>query len=129
MARGGLRTLRLLDGDYVDPATLARWPMGLSVAARLKTDALAELIARDYPRTRVLAWSHRLGTVGNGEVRGVRMAAATLCGEADGGDPDCDWDLLSIALRTSDGRPIPPRWDAFRLEPHRACEACGRSAA
>jgi hypothetical protein len=57
------------------------------------------------------------------------MAAATLCGEADGGYPDCDWDLVRIALRTSDGRPIPPRWDALRLEPHRACEACRRSAA
>lgn len=60
---------------------------------------------------------------------GVRLMAATLCSGSDGGYPDFDWDVASVALRTPDGRPIAPRWETFSLQAHPSCEACARRAA
>ena len=62
-ARAGVGKLKLLDGDFVDPSTVCRWPLGLSVAGLNKADVLAAVIKRDYPYTEVESYVHRLGNV------------------------------------------------------------------
>ena len=49
LAQAGVGSLGLVDGDFVDPATAVRWPLGLSVAGRLKEDVLSGFIRRQYP--------------------------------------------------------------------------------
>jgi hypothetical protein len=61
LARCGLSELRILDQDFVDPATTIRWPLGLSAAGRSKAAAVSEFIAANYPYTKVVAIEHRLG--------------------------------------------------------------------
>lgn len=63
LARAGVAELRVLDGDIVDPGTVGRWPIGLSAAGRKKVEAFQELIARDYPYTRVVSLDYRIGGV------------------------------------------------------------------
>lgn len=60
-ARAGIGELRILDDDHVDPATIGRWPFGLSVAGALKVQVIAEFIEKNYPATRVTPIRHRLG--------------------------------------------------------------------
>jgi molybdopterin/thiamine biosynthesis adenylyltransferase len=60
-ARAGVGTLRILDHDYVDPGTMARWPFGLAAAGLPKTAAIAEFIRSHYPRTLVQEYAHRIG--------------------------------------------------------------------
>lgn len=61
MARAGVGELRILDYDFVDPATTARWPLGISAAGLLKGDAIHEFIASNYPYTKVSSHKHRIG--------------------------------------------------------------------
>ncbi|MDP9364054.1 MAG: ThiF family adenylyltransferase [Chloroflexota bacterium] len=56
---------------------------------------------------------------------GVRLAAATLAGAAPGGYPDAGWDVAIGDFRDGEGRPIPPRWQTFRLNKRPGCPACG----
>lgn len=80
-ARAQIGELRILDGDFVDPGTVVRWPAGLSVAGRSKAQIIHDIVARDYPYTTVVAEHRRLG--------GVREAPARAAGNAVGGaDPD-----------------------------------------
>jgi hypothetical protein len=60
-ARAQVAELRVMDGDIVDPATVARWPLGLTVAGQAKATIIAEWIRRDYPYTRVTAEPRVLG--------------------------------------------------------------------
>jgi ThiF family len=62
LARNGIGELRLLDFDVVEPGNTIRWPLGSSAWGRLKTQALADFIAREYPATKVSFVSHCLGT-------------------------------------------------------------------
>jgi molybdopterin/thiamine biosynthesis adenylyltransferase len=62
-ARAGIQDLRLVDYDYVDPATTVRWPLGLSAAGRSKSQVLKELIGGEYPYTAARAFSLRIGGV------------------------------------------------------------------
>lgn len=62
-ARSGVQTLRLLDHDIVDPATIQRWPLGLQVTGLPKAEVLAQVIQRDYPLTAATPFVHRLGGV------------------------------------------------------------------
>lgn len=52
-ARAGIGALRLVDYDYVDPATIVRWPIGLSAAGRAKATVLENFIGQEYPYTSV----------------------------------------------------------------------------
>lgn len=61
LARACIGGLHILDGDFVDPATSIRWPLGLQYAGQAKTTAVEDFITRNYPHTRVRAWDHRLG--------------------------------------------------------------------
>jgi molybdopterin/thiamine biosynthesis adenylyltransferase len=60
-ARCGIGELRTLDYDYVDPATISRWPLGISAAGLLKVNAIDKFIASNYPYTKVISCRHRVG--------------------------------------------------------------------
>jgi molybdopterin/thiamine biosynthesis adenylyltransferase len=62
-AQGGLRELRLLDHDFVDPGTTVRWPLGFGAAGKHKTAALSEFLQREYPYTTVRTWNRRIGDI------------------------------------------------------------------
>lgn len=62
-ARSGVRELRILDGDIVDPGTLGRWPIGLTAAGVAKTTVIHAAIRANYPYTQVQAFTRTLGTV------------------------------------------------------------------
>lgn len=51
LARHGVGLLKILDFDFVEAGTGARWPLGLAVAGRTKVDALASHIGEHYPYT------------------------------------------------------------------------------
>jgi molybdopterin/thiamine biosynthesis adenylyltransferase len=66
-ARSGVGELRIVDHDIVDPGTIIRWPLGISVAGLLKTETIKNLISDHYPYTQVVAITHRVGALrGNG---------------------------------------------------------------
>lgn len=62
LARNGVRELRLMDFDIVEPGNTIRWPLGSSAWGRLKTQALAKFIEREYPATKTSYVHHSLGT-------------------------------------------------------------------
>jgi molybdopterin/thiamine biosynthesis adenylyltransferase len=68
LARAGVGSLRLVDWDFVDPATMPRWPLGLEMAGRAKVKAIAETIRKNYPFTTVESFQHRLGVVRHPEL-------------------------------------------------------------
>lgn len=63
LARGGIGELRILDHDFVDPATVSRWPLGLSAAGLSKVVAIEEFMHANYPSTKTTKFEHRLGDV------------------------------------------------------------------
>lgn len=65
MARAGVGEVRVLDYDFVDAATVARWPLGLATAGLPKTEALRQFIRTNYSFTRVTPYTHRLGASGS----------------------------------------------------------------
>lgn len=62
-AKAGLRELRILDGDVVDPDTVCRWPLGVSVSGMKKVEALRHFLGDHYSYTKVLTHDRRLGAV------------------------------------------------------------------
>jgi ThiF family len=63
LARSGSGNLRVLDGDFVDPATASRWPLGVSAAGTPKALVIRGLIAANWPWTRVEPEIRHLGRV------------------------------------------------------------------
>ncbi len=61
LARCGIGELRILDQDFVEPATVVRWPLGLPAAGLAKAEALANFIGSHYPFTTVKALSYSIG--------------------------------------------------------------------
>lgn len=61
LARCGVGELRLVDGDHVDPGTIVRWPLGITVAGKSKVESLRDFISANYPYTDVSAHRHRIG--------------------------------------------------------------------
>ena len=51
-ARAGVRCIRLVDFDIVDPGTSVRWPFGFSVAGDQKVAVLQEFITKNHPYTK-----------------------------------------------------------------------------
>lgn len=86
MSRAGVGEIRVLDHDFVDAATVARWPLGLEVAGLPKTEALQRFIRTNYPYTRIVPYTHRLGASGPGssdlEVLGQMLNGADLIYDA-----------------------------------------------
>lgn len=62
-ARNGVKELRILDFDIIEPGNSIRWPLGASVWGKAKVDALENFIRSEYPNTAVKVASHCLGTV------------------------------------------------------------------
>jgi hypothetical protein len=52
-ARMGVKLVRLVDPDIVDPAGTCRWPLGVSFAGMKKVHALDRFISTNYPLTKV----------------------------------------------------------------------------
>ena len=70
-ARCGVRELRILDHDFVDPATICRWPLGIQSVGLQKADALTRYISREYPFTEIIGASYYLGAVRDTDDPGV----------------------------------------------------------
>lgn len=65
-ARCGVREIRVLEDDYLDPGNSCRWPLGLPAAGHHKFAALQAFIRRNYPYvTMDECLSTRLGHAGS----------------------------------------------------------------
>lgn len=53
LVRSGVGALQLVDNDVVDPATVVRWPLGLTAAEHPKVAVIRDFIAANYPYTTV----------------------------------------------------------------------------
>ncbi|MCK1662456.1 ThiF family adenylyltransferase [Bradyrhizobium sp. 151] len=49
LARNGVKELRLLDSDIVEPGNSMRWPLGASAWGRSKVEALDAFIKNEFP--------------------------------------------------------------------------------
>jgi len=67
-ARCGVKELRILDYDYVDPATIMRWPFGHAYVGMQKTSALNDFISQNYPHTTVKVYNARIGALDGGQM-------------------------------------------------------------
>lgn len=236
-ARCGIKELRIVDPDFVDPATICRWPLGLQAVGLFKVAALAQEIARNYPFTDVKGYNYYVGGVRNPDdprrsdqsimrelttgaqlifdataevgvqqylseyavhigvpyvgvhstpggwggtviritpamaacwmcyqfamrdktiseppshpsgqlqpvgcadptfigtgfdmlqiaIPAVRLAVSTLCAGSPGGYPATNWDVMTVALRNTDGALIPPTFRTFELASHAECSRC-----
>lgn len=80
LARAGIGELRVWDHDFVDPATVVRWPLGMVAAGLLKVKAVADFVAKHYPYTKVLGWNGRIGAVRDGGPSNADTLDETLAG-------------------------------------------------
>lgn len=62
-ARAGIKEIRILDYDIVDPATTVRWPIGFIATGHKKVAILQDFIRRNYPYTDCRAYDFKLGDV------------------------------------------------------------------
>lgn len=62
-AKAGMKELRLVDHDTVDPATAARWPVGFRAAGHNKAHLLHEIVRLNYPHTVSRPFELRIGGV------------------------------------------------------------------
>lgn len=61
LARCGVKELRLVDGDEMEPSTARRWPIGWPAFERKKAEVLAERLAADYPWTLPVPFVEMIG--------------------------------------------------------------------
>lgn len=138
LARAGVGTLRVLDGDVFDPATAPRWPHGLRATGSSKVDNVKALIATNWPYTMIggLNWRLGLGNAGadDGTVLGELLAGVDLVMDATANTAvnyalsDIAWAarLPYIVLSATEGA-----WGGIvaRLEPGRTgCFLCFNAA-
>lgn len=92
-ARAGVAELRILDHDYVDPATIARWPVGLAASGMAKVEVIRSIIVRDYPYTRVVGHVQRLGMarLTSGGTSDLRVVEAMTDGVSLIFDATAEW--------------------------------------
>lgn len=90
LARSGIKQLKLLDFDIVDPPTTVRWPLGISSAGVIKTLALKKFLADNYPLTEVVSFSKRLGSI---RIEGNEPTVF---------DPEADEDILHLLVNETD---------------------------
>lgn len=72
LARAGVSTLTLVDGDVALPGNSLRWPLGRPVWGIGKAKALAEFIKANYPWTEVTFAETRLGMPASMETIGLK---------------------------------------------------------
>jgi ubiquitin-protein ligase len=82
-ARNGIRELRLLDFDIVEPGNSIRWPLGASVWGQPKVEALGNFLRSEYPNTAIKTVSHCLGTVSDKPPFGDERALEELLDGVD----------------------------------------------
>lgn len=70
LARAGIGELALADFDYVEPATVRRWSIGVPAFGIFKGEALSERIEEEYPWTSVSQLKMKVG--GNDRVHDNR---------------------------------------------------------
>ena len=63
LARCGLHELAVLDGDYLDPATACRWPLGIGYAGSPKVGVVQAVIGSNWPLTHVHPELRQLGRI------------------------------------------------------------------
>jgi molybdopterin/thiamine biosynthesis adenylyltransferase len=66
-ARAGVGGLHILDTDIVEAGTIVRWPLGLTIVGRNKTEVIRDFIRSNYPYTQVEFWNHKLGDAVGGQ--------------------------------------------------------------
>lgn len=66
-ARCGVGELRIVDFDTVEAGTIVRWPLGLESVGKRKTEVINKFISENYPFTKVIPFSHRIGEVRQSE--------------------------------------------------------------
>jgi len=71
-ARAGVKCVRLVDYDIVDPATAVRWPIGFTATGHKKTMVLQDFVHRNYPYTTCGVFDLKVGAVR--EVRSERRS-------------------------------------------------------
>jgi len=62
-AKNGIREIRIIDFDIVEAGTTVRWPLGISAAGLLKTDALEHFIQENYPYVEIKKFRYTVGGV------------------------------------------------------------------
>jgi len=62
-ARAGIKCIRLVDYDTIDPATTVRWPIGFTSAGHKKVVVLRDFIQRNYPYTKCEVFDFKIGSV------------------------------------------------------------------
>ena len=68
LARAGVDEIRIMDHDFLDPGTVARWPLGLCQAGAPKVKALEEFVHANYPMTTIKPYQHSLGSPRRDEI-------------------------------------------------------------
>jgi hypothetical protein len=61
LARAGVEAVTFADYDLLEPGNSVRWPLGRSAWGLSKTVALQEFLVRNYPYTRAIAMSGKVG--------------------------------------------------------------------
>lgn len=102
-ARAGVKELRILDNDIVDPGATVRWPFGMSMGGRFKVEVLADQVAEHYPYTRVVPIIHEIGAVrasrhSEAEILNLMLDGAHLIYDATA-EPGVQRFLAEIARR------------------------------
>ncbi len=62
LSKAGCGTLTLLDPDIAEPGQTARWPVGLQFVGLNKSEGLCSFIKANWPYSRVVAATRRIGT-------------------------------------------------------------------
>jgi molybdopterin/thiamine biosynthesis adenylyltransferase len=114
-ARAGVRELRLIDADYVDPGTSVRWPLGLGAAGLPKVGALKSFIEAHWPYTRVVAIDHRIGGIRQpGEPPEEEIVLSALSEASLVYDATAEWGVQHFLsdLSREEGMPYVCTWTA-----------------
>jgi molybdopterin/thiamine biosynthesis adenylyltransferase len=80
LARSGVGELRILDRDIIEPGTVVRWPLGISMAGLSKVKAIERFISLHYPYTTVLAHHHWIGNALGNDLSDLKVLDELLDG-------------------------------------------------
>jgi molybdopterin/thiamine biosynthesis adenylyltransferase len=75
LARCGVKELRLVDGDHMEPSTARRWAIGWPAFELKKAMVLADRLASDYPWTATVPFVETIGKPGE---LGIRRQGDTI---------------------------------------------------
>lgn len=60
-SRCGVGEIRIIDFDIVETGTIVRWPFGLTAVGKHKTDVISDFIKINYPYTKIVPFTHKIG--------------------------------------------------------------------